>query len=251
MPLLEAEERRAPGARGGSLDDRVPGRDGPAPAAPRRVTILAVSDNVAPLVYSDRIRERFGHVDLVLSCGDLPLGYFDYIVSMLNVPLLGVPGNHDHGPTYRAMDGRRLALGTVNLHGRVVRTHGLTLAGLGGSLRYNNGPWQWSEAEARRCLRRMLPRLLLNKLRHGRYLDILVTHAPPRHVHDAEDRCHRGFEALLPFLRRFRPRYHLHGHIHVYDGRTATKTRVGETLVLNAYPFRELRVAAPALRPAG
>ncbi len=251
MPLVEAEERRVPGVRGGSRDAYVPGRDEADPAAPRRVTILAVSDAVASLVYSDRIRERFGHVDLVLSCGDLPLGYLDYIVSTLNVPLLGVPGNHDHGRADRAMDAHRLALGTVNLHGRVVRTHGLTLAGLGGSLCYNNGPWQWSEAEARRRLRRMAPRLLLNKLCHGRYLDILVTHAPPRHIHDAEDRCHRGFEALLPFLRRFRPRYHLHGHVHVYDGRTVTKTRVGETLVLNAYPFRELRLAAPVPRPAG
>ncbi len=232
-----------------SESDHASGDEGAAAATTRtarRVNILAVSDHVAPLVYSDRIRERFGHVDLVLSCGDLPLGYLDFIVSTLNVPLYGVPGNHDHGAAFSTLSARVLTPGTTNLHGRAVRAQGLTLAGLGGSLRYNGGPWQWSEAAVRRQLTSMMPRLLLNKLRYGRWLDILVTHAPPRHVHDGEDRCHQGFEAFLPFLRHCRPRYHLHGHVHVYDNRTVTRTRVGDTVVLNAYGYREVRVSVEA-----
>ena len=89
----------------------------------------------------------------------------------------------------------------------------------------------------------MLPQLLMNRLRYGRYLDILVTHAPPRHIHDQEDRPHWGFESFRWFLRTFRPRYHLHGHIHIYDKRTVTRTRFHETEVLNAYPYRELHVS--------
>ena len=44
-------------------------------------------------------------------------------------------------------------------------------------------------------------------------------------IHDQPDRCHRGFEVFRWFLRTFRPRYHLHGHVHVYDNRTVTETR--------------------------
>jgi Icc-related predicted phosphoesterase len=36
----------------------------------------------------------------------------------------------------------------------------------------------------------------LNKLKYGRYLDILVTHAAPRGIHDAEDWTHIGIKAF-------------------------------------------------------
>ena len=68
--------------------------------------LLAVSDLVVEGIYSSRIRERFGDVDMVLSCGDLPYSYLEYIVSMLNVPCFFVHGNHDH-PEYMS-DGRVL-----------------------------------------------------------------------------------------------------------------------------------------------
>ncbi len=98
---------------------------------------------------------------------------------------------------------------------------------------------------------RLLPRLLLNRLRHGRFLDILITHAPPRGIHDQPDRCHQGFAVFRPFLRLCRPRYHLHGHIHVYNHQqTVTRTRFHDTVVLNVYGFRELRVPLPAARAA-
>ena len=103
-----------------------------------------------------------------------------------------------------------------------------------------------SEAGMRRQIARLVPRLLLNRLRHGRYLDILITHAPPQGIHDQPDPCHRGFAALRDFLRRFRPRYHLHGHIHIYDRQTATRTQFGDTTVLNAYGYREVRVPVAA-----
>ena len=50
------------------------------------------------------------------------------------------------------------------------------------------------------------------------------------------------------FLRTFRPRYHLHGHVHVYDNRTVTRTRFCDTEVLNAYRYRQLNLLVPAGR---
>ena len=94
--------------------------------------ILAVSDRVVNPIYGSHIRKRFGDVDMVVSCGDLPYSYLEYIVSMLNVPSFYVHGNHD-GPEYLS-DGRTLTepRGWVNLDGRTVRCKGLLLGGLAG-----------------------------------------------------------------------------------------------------------------------
>ena len=222
-------------------------------AATGPVNILVVSDEVDRLLYSDQIRERFAHVDLVLSCGDLPYSYLEFILSSLNVPLYGVRGNHDHGRGYDRPDSSCFAWETADLHARTVRSHGLLLAGLEGSQRYNDGPRQYTEFDMRLQVARLLPRLLWNRFRHGRYLDILVTHAPPAYIHDKDDLPHQGFQTFRWFLRAFRPRYHLHGHIHIYnyDKDAVTKTRFHDTLVLNAYGYRQLQIdpvapAAPA-----
>ncbi len=210
--------------------------------APSPTKILAISDHVDNLVYSQNIRDRFKDVDLVISCGDLPPNYLEYIVSSLNVPVLGVRGNHDHGRAFDAVPRGSIGPGTIDLHGRVIESNGLLIAGLEGSLDYNHGPHQYSEGAMRLQIARLLPQLLLNKLRHGRYLDILVTHAPPRGIHDQPDRCHQGFAVLRDFMERFQPRYLVHGHIHLYDRQTVTRTAFGNTTVLNAYGYRELRV---------
>ncbi len=86
-----------------------------------------------------------------------------------------------------------------------------------------------------------------NKLRYGRYLDILVTHAPPRGIHDQADPAHAGFDAFRWLIEKFQPRYHLHGHVHVYDRRKTCVTRVGRTEVVNVYPYRELTLDLPEM----
>jgi len=40
-------------------------------------------------------------------------------------------------------------------------------------------------------------------------------------------------------LRVFKPRYHFHGHIHVYRSDTITETEFMDTLVINTYGSRE------------
>ena len=207
--------------------------------------ILAICDEVDARLYNPGIEARRGQVDLLLSCGDLPAYYLDFVASMLAVPLYGVHGNHDGSlPRNQGADGRG-DWGMEELHGRVVQEQGLLIGGFDGSLRYNQGSYQYTEGGMRAQILGMVPRLLLNHLRYGRYLDILVTHAPPRHIHDQPDRVHWGFESFRWFLRKFRPRYHLHGHIHLYDNRTVTRTRYLDTEVLNVFPYRELRVTVP------
>jgi Icc-related predicted phosphoesterase len=88
----------------------------------------------------------------------------------------------------------------------------------------------------------LAPRLYWNRIRHGRFLDILVTHAPPRGIHDAEDPAHVGFAAFNRFIARFRPRYLLHGHSHLYRRSDIAITRVGPTAIINVFPYRVIEV---------
>jgi Icc-related predicted phosphoesterase len=211
------------------------------------VKILALSDQVVEALYSPLVKERFGDVGLVVGCGDLPSYYLDYVASMLSVPLSHVPGNHDLPSLSPYSEEDREARGRRNecagIDGLVVQEQGLLLAGLGGSIRYRpDGVHQYTQGEMARRVLALTPRLCWNRVRHGRFLDILVTHAPPRGIHDAEDPAHVGFEAFNRFIARFRPRYLLHGHSHVYRHGDRTTTQVGPTTIVNVYPYRVIQV---------
>lgn len=213
--------------------------------------ILCVADHVDTLVYSNQIKKRFDDIDLVLGAGDLPISYYEYIISCLNKRLYFVFGNHNlkrlsiFRPRNSDNSSPRTAkeeifdssFGSTYIGGKAVylKKHDLLIAGLGGSMKYNEGPNQFTEFGMFRIMLTMMPRLFLNKLIHGRYLDILLTHASPRAIHDKQDRCHRGFKIFLWFMRVFKPEYLIHGHIHIYDQRTIKKTRYMDTIVLNAY----------------
>jgi Icc-related predicted phosphoesterase len=202
------------------------------------VKILAVSDRVVKGIYSSHIRKRFGGVDMVISCGDLPYSYLEYIVSMLDVPCFYVHGNHD-GPIHTA-DGCVLDSpgGWIDLDGRTAKAKGVLMGGLEGSIRYRpDGCFQYTEAEMRVKALQLVWAMVINRVRHGRYLDILVTHAPPLGIHDGEDWPHRGFKVFLDLMARFQPRYLLHGHKHIY-GLEAWQTRYQDTEVINVYPYR-------------
>ena len=146
-------------------------------------------------------------------------------------------------------DGRQVsrAEGCINVDGQTARAGRLLLAGLGGSVRYKpDGLYQYTQAEMSRRILALIPALWRNWLQRGRALDILITHAPPRGIHDTahpdSDSAHVGFEAFLPLLRRFRPRYLLHGHSHVWTTRQVTHTRYAATDVINVYPYKIIEI---------
>jgi hypothetical protein len=212
---------------------------------PQRATtlrILAIADSVEPQLYNSQVASWLGQVDLLVSCGDLPPYYLDFLASNLNVPLVHVIGNHCYVPHD---EHKRCAPdaypGAYNLHRKVSTVEiaegvsPLLMAGLEGSPWYNDGPHQYTEAHAALSLSSLVPGLLLNKAQTGRYLDIMLTHAPPRGIHDNKDRAHMGFPSLLPFLARFKPALLLHGHTHRYDPSLPVQTRYKQTEIINAY----------------
>ena len=120
--------------------------------------ILALSDMVDERVYSEHLLKNYGDVDLVVGCGDLPYYYLEFVVSMLNRPVLYVYGNHDAKPQVLA-DGRvvNVAEGCELIEGRSILEHDLLFVGLGGSIRYQPGTkHQYSEGEMRARLRRSI-----------------------------------------------------------------------------------------------
>jgi len=208
------------------------------------VRVLAVCDEVDPRLYGGAARVLH-RPDVIIACGDLPAYYLDYLVSKLNVPMYAVHGNHD-APVPLEGSAGFARCGAQWLGNKGLRTpEGLLIAGFDGSLRYNSGAYQSTQTEMRAAVHALVPWLMMNRVRYGRFLDVLITHAPPKGVHDAPDRCHTGFSAYNWLIRNFKPRYHLHGHVHLYDRRTETLTHVGETDVINVYPFRELDLELP------
>ena len=204
--------------------------------------ILAVSDRVMDRLYSSDVKQKYPDIDLLIGCGDLPYYYLDFLVSALDAPMVYVLGNHDHGPQYTADGGVLTGVrGGRNIHARSVRFENVLIAGLEGSMRYRrHSPYMYTEAEMRQQVTRLVPRLLLNRQRYGRYLDILVTHSPPLGIHDHSDLPHTGFKSFRTFVKLFKPRYLLHGHIHVYRQDVPRVTKVEKTTVINIYPYRVL-----------
>lgn len=210
--------------------------------------LLCVSDHVDPLVYSTHARERFSDIDMVISAGDLSMKYLGFIASILNKPVVFVFGNHnlEDISVFRRVGLPRMEsdhpkfdrdnrFGATYVEDRVLKVSGLLIAGLGGSMRYNDGEHQFTEFQMTMRIARLIPRLWWNRLVHGRYLDILITHAAPRGIHDRPDRCHLGFKSFRWFMRHFKPRYLLHGHIHLYDQNEPRMTRYFQTDVINVY----------------
>jgi hypothetical protein len=206
------------------------------------IPTLTLSDILIQFIYSPQIRNRFADIELVLGCGDLPYYYLEYIISVLNVPLYFVRGNHANVIEYTVGGPRKGPLGGVNLHRKVVNHNGLLLAGVEGSLRYREGPFQYTQGEMWANVLRLVPALLVNRAVHGRYLDVFVSHAPPWGIHDREDLAHQGIKAFRWLLEVFQPRYHFHGHIHVYQPGAVLETQYHHTQVINTYGYREVNL---------
>ena len=205
--------------------------------------ILALSDEVVERLYSLCDRGHFSDIELILGCGDLPYEYLENLVTLLNVPLLYVPGNHD--PNYRSGEALTYAEGGSNLDLKLMRVKKFLIGGFGGSIRYRpHGTNQYTQTEAYARAFRLLPRFLLNRIQYGRSLDILITHSPPFGIHDDDTHAHQGLKAINWLIRVAKPRYHFHGHTHFHRRNISpSETNHGLTKIMNIYPYKILEVS--------
>ncbi|MCS7055840.1 MAG: metallophosphoesterase [Thermoflexales bacterium] len=199
--------------------------------------ILAVSDEIVSWIHSPQLAERCRDVDIVLSCGDLPNDYLEYIATMLGKPCFYVHGNHD-------CSDRRGPEGWINLDLQRYRLGTWRLAGLEGSPRYKPGaPFQYTQSDQWLRAFWLARKMAQGLARWGRGADIVISHAPLRGIHDGSDPAHVGFDAFNWLAKAFKPRLWLHGHQHRnYAPMQARETYLGETLVVNVHPYRLLEL---------
>lgn len=185
--------------------------------------ILCIADEELTIFWDSYVPGRLKEYDLILSSGDLKAAYLSFIVTMARAPLMYVHGNHDTGYAVTEPEG------CDSIDGQIVEYRGLRILGLGGCLWYRPGAHQYSEKEMRKRIRKLRWQIA----KYGG-VDIIVTHAPPRGVGDGEDRAHQGFESFLELMDAYRPRYLLHGHVHLSYGRDRTREReYHDTKVIN------------------
>ncbi len=187
--------------------------------------ILIVADEESPALWDFYVPGRLKEYDLIISCGDLKADYLSFLVTMARCPVLYVHGNHDtdydrHPPE-----------GCDCIDDRVVVYNGVRIAGLGGCRRYHPGKHQYTEKDMLKRIRR-----LKFPLWRTNGVDILVTHAPVHGYGDSEDIAHWGFSCFVDFLKKYKPRFMLHGHVHMcYGADISRENQLGDTRIINGY----------------
>ena len=187
--------------------------------------ILAISDEASKALWCPQCRERLEDIDLILSCGDLKSSYLSFLATFAPCPVLYVHGNHDG---HYEKDPPQ---GCTCIDGMCYQYQGVRIVGLGGSMRYKMGPFQYTEWEMRWRAMKLAPRL---RLKGG--FDILLTHAPGMDMVPCNDLAHQGFQTFNRMLDKYRPALFLHGHTHLNYGRAIRReSQYGATRVVNGY----------------
>jgi Icc-related predicted phosphoesterase len=183
---------------------------------------LALADE-APYVPIPRLLAR--GVDLVLCLGDLTRQDLEPLADV-QLPKLGVYGNHDDGGEF---DG----LGIESVHLRRVDLCGLSFGGFSGSHEYRPAKGErlmWSQKQARKLLKGF------------ERVDVMLAHSPPLGVNDdADDRAHVGLEGLRDYVEREQPAMLLHGHTYP----PLPVERLGQTQVRHVRGHRFVRLPTP------
>lgn len=187
--------------------------------------ILAIADEESAYLWDYFEKSKLEGIDLIISCGDLDPRYLSFLVTFSNVPVLYVHGNHDE--IYEKVPPE----GCICIDDKIYVHQGVRILGLGGSMRYRPGTYQYTEWQMKNRVRKLWFQLL----RH-RGFDILVTHAPAYQLNDGMDLPHQGFRVFRTLLERYKPKFFLHGHVHMSYGRKHKRYDVyQDTQVINAF----------------
>ena len=187
--------------------------------------ILFLADEEVKSYWDFFRKEDFAEIDLIVSCGDLSPAYLSFLTTMTAIPVLYVHGNHDDKYKLNPPEG------CICIEDTVYQYKDLRIMGLGGCKRYNRGINQYTEAEMAKRIRKMG-----RSIKKHKGVDIVVTHAPAKGIHDGEDLCHQGFEVFNRLIEDLKPKYFIHGHLHLsYGHQMSREDKVGDTTVINAF----------------
>lgn len=187
--------------------------------------ILAIADEESRYLWDFYEPGKLKDIDLIISCGDLNPDYLMFLVTLSNVPVLYVHGNHDEKYEQKPPEG------CICIEDDIFVYKGVRILGLGGSMRYRPGNHQYTDAQMNRRVRKLWWKLWRNK-----GFDILVTHAPAYQLNDGMDLPHQGFTAFRYLMEKYKPKYFLHGHVHLnYSRKQKRFDQYGDTQVVNAF----------------
>ncbi|MBQ3295242.1 MAG: metallophosphoesterase [Erysipelotrichaceae bacterium] len=185
--------------------------------------IICIADEEDMALYSEHAQKELKDIDFIISCGDLKAEYLEFLVTVSNKPLYYVKGNHDDRYETNPPEG------CICIDDDIVEHQGLKILGLGGSIRYSQAKYQYTELQMERRIRK-----LRRKIRQAGNIDIVVTHAPIKGYGDLADYAHQGFECFEKLLLDLHPRYWLFGHVHLsYQHRLQRVIEHKDTKIIN------------------
>ena len=190
--------------------------------------ILVLADQKSKYLYDFYEPDKLKDIDLIISCGDLSPVYLSFFVTLCNVPLLYVKGNHDERYEETPPEG------CICIEDDIFVYEGIRILGLGGSMEYiPKASNQYSEEKMRKRVWKLIFKLWWNK-----GFDILVAHAPAYEINDLEDLPHRGFKVFRTLMEKYEPKFFFHGHVHANYSREFKRVDTyGKTTIVNAFEY--------------
>ena len=180
--------------------------------------ILFISDEESKYYWDYYSPDKLEDIDLIISCGDLAPQYLSFLVTLSHVPVLYIHGNHDECYLSTPPEG------CVCIDDDLIVYNGIRIMGLGGSMRYRPGTFQFTERQMRRRYAKLKRKLFL---KGG--VDILVCHSPAKGINDGEDLPHKEI------MTKYKPKYFVHGHVHkAYGHEFKRYDKFGNTIIVNA-----------------
>lgn len=187
--------------------------------------ILVIADEESKYFWDFYEEGKLKNIDLILSAGDLNPDYLSFLTTFANVPVLYVHGNHDDKYETKPPEG------CICIEDQIFVYNGVRILGLGGSMRYKPGINQYTEKQ----MKKRVQRLWFQLFKH-RGFDILLTHAPAYQLNDGRDITHQGFQTFLDLIHKYKPKYFVHGHVHMSYGRKYKRyDKYEDTHIINAY----------------
>lgn len=150
--------------------------------------------------------------DCCLLLGDIPSDALFCIKKLVAKPIYAVGGNHDTREMYKKAN-------ISYIHGEVVEANGLSITGIEGSHRYKKAEelLMLTQEDSIKTVKELPP------------ADILISHDSSfGRYGNSPNKC--GLKGISNYIKKYKPKLHLHGHYHIYD-----KYVVGKTSCIACY----------------
>jgi Icc-related predicted phosphoesterase len=195
----------------------------------KKYKILCVSDiDILSNMNLESMKNKFKDIDFIISAGDVSNRYIDFLVSTLDKDLIYVNGNHIYHKDYPITFAK-------NIDGKFLKYKGLRILGLDGSKLYSHKEHQYTDFQ-------MACKVFKNIFSLCLGVDIVVSHASPKGIHDIDEKVHEGFKIFNKVIKWFKPKLWVHGHVHLYNYLAVQETYVGDTRIMNVFGYKLLEI---------